>query len=75
MTEKIRLQTHVCADPSSHRVAEYPPLHEGEAEHAEVVYVCGRCDAVLLAEGRGMLVMGALYHCGQCGSYNISPSD
>lgn len=75
MSQRVRLQTHVCADPSTHRVSVYQPLHEADAEQADLIYVCGRCDAALVVEGRGMLVPGTVYRCGGCGTDNISPSD
>ena len=73
MSQKVQLQTHLCPELSSHHVAEYQPIHQEEAEQAAVVYVCARCDAALLSDGQGLLMVGVVYRCGGCGSYNVRP--
>ena len=75
MSQKVQLQPHSCSELSGHHITEFQPIHQEEAEQAELVYVCARCDAALVIEGQGMLMVGVVYRCGGCGSYNASPSE
>jgi DNA-directed RNA polymerase subunit RPC12/RpoP len=75
MSQKVQLQPHICSELSGRHVVEYQPIHQEEAELADVVYVCGRCDAALAIDGQGLLMVGTLYRCGGCGSHNTRPSE